>query len=283
MCGRFACSLNPEQIVERLHRDNYCREDIQVDCQDFRPSYNVAPIHQIVTLYENNNQKSLKTMEWGYVPSWIKKLPINRPINARQETLEQTKGFYVSSKDSHRCVIVAEGFYEWKKPGNGTKQPYYIKRKDGQLMMFAGLYDINELTDKSYTCAIVTTEASKEFSSIHTRMPVILNQDQVNTWIDGSIPWSSRVIDLMKSFEGELESYQVTDKVGSVKNDFPGLVKPIDSQRGSISQFLKPQCPDEEKNKEIAPFDMDDTNKKRKSSQQEKITDFFNNNKRKRN
>lgn len=62
MCGRFACSLNPEQIVERLHRDNYCREDIQVDCQDFRPSYNVAPIHQIVTLYENNNQKSLKTM-----------------------------------------------------------------------------------------------------------------------------------------------------------------------------------------------------------------------------
>ncbi|KAI8972085.1 hypothetical protein BDB01DRAFT_854786 [Pilobolus umbonatus] len=237
MCGRFCCSHSAEEIQSRVQHEM----DMSVkwvNQERFVPRYNVCPSKYIPVL-KMDKQYILEPMSWGYIPPWAKHAPKIRPINARDDTLRHHCLFDASKKT--RCVIIADGFYEWKKLENKKKQAHYIKRADGKFMLFAGLY--SHPKDMPPTCVIITTEASKLFQQIHTRMPVIMNNEDVYRWLDPLSEWPAHLI---QPFQGDLTFYPVTDRVGNIHNESPDFIVPI--KENSISQFLKrknpfPQCP----------------------------------------
>ncbi|GAA5805633.1 hypothetical protein HPULCUR_011154 [Helicostylum pulchrum] len=242
MCGRFCCSLNPESLETKLYEDNIVAEsEIRwVDKEKYFPSYNVCPARYILTMYQDDKSKKqvLQPMQWGFIPSWSKTRDM--PINARAETLQEKSKIFDSAKRHKRCVIITEGFYEWKKLSGNKRKPYFVKRKDGQCMVFAGLYDTNTfVADKLNTCVIITTHSTGSFASIHSRMPVILDHDAISTWLDCRLDWSQPIIDLLKPFKGPLDCYQVGNDVGAIKNDSPSLIVPIDNKESSIFHYLK--------------------------------------------
>ncbi|CDH57205.1 duf159 domain protein [Lichtheimia corymbifera JMRC:FSU:9682] len=241
MCGRFACSLCPYELRTTLRSSDVAVSDKWNDEDYFHPSYNVAPRKWIpVVRYADNNDLILQTMKWGFIPSWAKHTPDNQPINARDETLSVGHSMFDHAKNKGRCIVVAEGFFEWKKLTEKKKIPYYTKRKDGKLMLFAGLYDHSNIDGQSlYTCTIVTTSPSKFFSFLHDRMPVILENGspEVEKWLS-SEPWGKDISKIMKPYEGELDCYQVTDAVGPTTNNSSDFVVPVDQLKGSISNFF---------------------------------------------
>ncbi|KAG2205796.1 hypothetical protein INT47_003979 [Mucor saturninus] len=237
MCGRFCCSLNRASVTTELYNHAVCEdEDIPwLDKDKYVASYNVCPTRYVLALYQDtvSKHKVLQSMQWGFIPSWSKNSAMAKPINARSETL-QVASIFSSAKP---CIIIAEGFYEWKT--SSTKIPFYVKRRDGQLMLFAGLYDTNKhFGDKLTTCAIITTQASEFFAVIHDRMPVILETKDVDLWLDHGALLSKSVIHLLKPYKGPLQCYQVSNEVGQIKKDTPDLIVPIDSKKSSITHFL---------------------------------------------
>ncbi|GAN10248.1 DUF159 domain protein [Mucor ambiguus] len=253
MCGRFCCSLNTEELRNELHEENVLpdRNTEWVDQDSYRPSFNVCPSRSIPAVLEKaqTHTKIMQSMQWGFIPSWLKSNPYSKPINARIETLTEKSSMFDKSKNANRCIIAAEGFFEW----NRKKQAFFIKRADNKMMLFAGLYSTAYIDDRSVTtCTLITTAASEFFSKIHDRMPVILEPDNVDAWINSKVFWSNDVIKLLKPFDGELNCHQVTDKVGSVKNDSPDLVQPLDERKSSISHFLKPARIKDEISKDLS-------------------------------
>ncbi|KAL9123588.1 MAG: hypothetical protein Q9217_006994, partial [Psora testacea] len=193
----------------------------------------------------------LQSMKWGLIPFWTKRNPdyatILRTINARDDSLASKGGMWHSMKQRKRCIVVAQGFYEWlKKGGSKEKIPHYVKRKDEQLMCFAGLWDCvrYEGTDeKQYTYTIITTDSNKQLSFLHDRMPVILENgsDQIRTWLDpGRSEWSKELQSLLKPFSGELECYPVSKEVGKVGNNSPAFIVPVASSqnKNNIANFF---------------------------------------------
>ena len=193
----------------------------------------------------------LQKMKWGLVPFWTKRNPdygtLMKTINARDDSLAAKGGMWASMKHKKRCVVVAQGFYEWlKKNGGKEKIPHYTKRKDGQLMCFAGLWDCVRYEDsdeKHYTYTIITTDSNEQLSFLHDRMPVILENgsDEIRTWLDPSrTEWSKDLQSLLKPFPGELECYPVTKDVGKVGNNSPSFVIPVASSenKNNIANFF---------------------------------------------
>ncbi len=187
-----------------------------------------------------------------------------KTINARDDSLMENRGMWNTMKKSKRCIVVAQGFYEWlKKNGGKEKVPHFVKRKDGQLMCFAGLWDCVQyeglsyeydrlmscLTlykgseDKHYTYTIITTDSNKQLSFLHDRMPVILENgsDQVRTWLDPNrSEWSKELQALLKPFQGELDCYPVSKDVGKVGNNSPSFIVPVASaeNKNNIANFF---------------------------------------------
>lgn len=192
----------------------------------------------------------LQSMRWGLIPFWTKRNPnygaIMKSINCRDDSLCQQGGMWASMKRTKRCIVIAEGFFEWLKTGPKDKLPHYIKRKDGHLMCLAGLWDCVTYEDsdaKTYTYAIITTDANKQTRFIHDRMPVILDPgcEDLRTWLDPNrTDWSHCLQSLLKPFEGELEIYAVKKDVGKVGNDSPSFVIPLDSKenKSNIVHFF---------------------------------------------
>ena len=193
----------------------------------------------------------LQSMKWGLVPSWTKRNPdygsVLKTINARDDSLASKGGMWNTMKQRKRCIVVAQGFYEWlKKNGGKEKIPYYVKRKDEQLMCFAGLWDCVQYEgsdEKHYTYTIITTYSNKQLSFLHDRMPVILENgsDQIRTWLDPSrSEWSKELQSLLKPFEGELECYAVSKDVGKVGNNSPAFIVPVASteNKHNIANFF---------------------------------------------
>ncbi len=150
-------------------------------------------------------------------------------------------------KKQKRCIIVAQGFFEWLKKNNGKdKLPHFTKRKDGQLMCFAGLWDCVQFEDsenKLFTYSIITTESNKQLNFLHDRMPVILENgsDAIRTWLDPTqTEWTGELQSLLQPFSGELECYQVSKDVGKVGNNSPSFLVPIDStaNKNNIANFF---------------------------------------------
>lgn len=209
----------------------------------------------------------LQSMKWGLIPFWTKRNPdygtVMRTINARDDSLASKGGMWNTMKQRKRCIVVAQGFYEWlKKNGGKEKIPHYVKRKDEQLMCFAGLWDCVQYEgsdEKHYTYTIITADSNKQLSFLHDRMPVILENgsDQIRTWLDPSrSEWSKDLQSLLKPFEGDLDCYPVTKDVGKVGNNSPTFIVPVASteNKNNIANFFsnaKKSTKGEEEKKQI--------------------------------
>ena len=202
MCGRFSLTSKIEHVIEQLNI---------INAIELAPSYNIAPTQDIAVVRLYNERFEISKMRWGLIPFWMKEKPkTNNLINARAETVSSKPSFR-NAYTKRRCLIPANGFYEWQKSASG-KQPYYIERKDKHVFTFAGLWEHWELGGESIdSCTIITTAANNEMQSIHQRMPVIINSDQYDTWFHAEDPAS-----LLSPYpSGILNLYPVSSHVNS--------------------------------------------------------------------
>ena len=255
MCGRYASARKRQDLLEefRIERDRV------VD--DLEPDYNVAPtkpVYAVLTRGERGSAagsdgaagqakdvaRELRVLRWGLIPSWAKDPAIgSRMINARVETVDSKPSFR-SAFTKRRCLLPADGFYEWIKveqDGKTRKQPYYILRADDGELAFAGLYEL--WRDKSqpddhprawlWTTVIITTTAPDEAGRIHDRMPMVIDPAQWGDWLDPANNDPSRVHPLLvPAAASGLVSYPVGIDVNYVRNNGPGLIKPLDPSTG---------------------------------------------------
>lgn len=181
MCGRFTITLTKEDFISYLSK----YEDININVDGFNmPNYNIAPSEQILAMIYHDKKYRVGPIKWGFVPSFAKntKSGLNM-INARSETLLEKAAFKNAIK-SNRCIIFADSFYEWKKI-NGKKVPMRIQLKEQEIFAFAGLWSSYKDQEKTiYTATIITTKANNFMSTIHDRMPVILNENDIKSWLD---------------------------------------------------------------------------------------------------
>ncbi|KAK7416779.1 hypothetical protein QQX98_004972 [Neonectria punicea] len=182
----------------------------------------------------------LQSMKWGLVPFWSKRKPdygmMLKTINCRSDSLSTPGGMWATMKARKRCIVIAQGFFEWLKVGPKEKMPYFVKRDDGRLMCFAGLWDCVQYEgsdDKTYTYTIITTDSNKQLKFLHDRMPVVLEpgSDDLRMWLDPCRrEWSHELQALLKPFDGKLSVYPVTKDVGKVGNNSPSFIIPLDSK-----------------------------------------------------
>ena len=204
---------------------------LEADDDAVAPDYNVAPTRDVPVLRVREEARHLDYLRWGLVPRWAKDLRIgSKMINARAETVA-TKNSYRSAFTRRRCIVAADGFYEWKRLDPKTKQPMYIYRTDGDPLAFAGLYE--RWTDAEnlreiHTCTIITTTPNDDMANIHDRMPVLLAPSRWDEWID---PTNSDVDTLQQLLvpapNGLLTSHPVSELVNNVRNNEPALLNPI--------------------------------------------------------
>ena len=213
MCGRITLRRPDNVRLERL--------DTRPLFESL-PRHNIAPSQKLWTITESNEKRSLSLMQWGLIPSWSKK-PAGF-INAKAETLE-TKPSFKEAFIRRRCLIPADGFYEWEKLGK-AKQPHYFQMKDGAPFFLAGLWDEWQLDGTSIkTCTIVTTTPNRLLATIHDRMPVILQYDALDEWLRSSAK-VSELRELLSPFpDSEMEGFPVSPQVNGSEADHPGLVE----------------------------------------------------------
>ena len=222
MCGRCTLTVNPAEAEEEF-------EGISFPVK-FAPRYNIAPTQPVLAI-PNDGKNAADFFLWGLIPSWSKDPAIgNRLINARGETLAEKPAFRGSYKYK-RCLIPADGFYEWKtQPGTKTKTPHFIHLKTGKTFAFAGLWDEWLAADGSpiRSCTIVTTSPNELMSSIHNRMPVILQSKDYEEWIDAAPRSPDSLKHLIKGFPAELmQAYPVSTLVNSPANDRAECMQPL--------------------------------------------------------
>jgi putative SOS response-associated peptidase YedK len=216
------------------------------------PDYNVAPTVVVPAVFERRVRDSgevrrrLAPLVWGLVPSWAKDPSIgSRMINARLETVAEKPAFRRAFQ-LRRCVLPADGFYEWYTP-EGTrpagksskikKQPFFIHRADGDRLAMAGVYEIwrdpakDPEDDSAWlrTCSVITTDATDAAGHIHDRMPMVISKDAIDAWLDPDLTDPKAALELLAVTEADqLEAYPVSTAVNSVDNNDPSLIKPID-------------------------------------------------------
>lgn len=219
MCGRFTLTQPAQAVAERF--------GVQFVLFQFSPRYNIAPSQPVAVIIQNGERR-LEACRWGLVPFWAKDPEIgHRLINARAETLAEKPAFKYSLT-RRRCLIPADGFYEWRKEGN-RRVPVYIRRRDGGLFAFAGLWDEWQSPDGSplRTCTIITTEPNALIAAIHNRMPAILKPQDEAVWLDTSLKNPSQLLTMLHPYpEAELEAYPVSLRVNSPNNDDPSCIQP---------------------------------------------------------
>ena len=221
MCGRFTLTVDPAQAQENFNNFTFPEK--------FAPRFNIAPTQPILAI-PNDEKFTADFFIWGLIPMWAKDPSIgNRLINARAETLAEKPSFRGSLKYK-RCLILADGFYEWKSAdGKKSKTPFFIHMKDRKPFAFAGLWDSWNSPEGSQlkTCTIITTEPNELMSLLHNRMPVILHPRDYDKWLDPSAQTPDQLIPLLKPFPAEMmDAYPVTPLVNKPSNDTPELVVP---------------------------------------------------------
>lgn len=221
MCGRFTLTAD----INALHA-SFPWVEIP---SELTPRYNIAP-GQPIAVIPNNGTNRLDFFLWGLIPSWAKDPSIgNRMINARAESLAEKPSFRAAFR-RRRCLILADGFYEWRAEGTRRKTPMYIRLASGKPFAFAGLWESWTAPDGStiLSCTIITTRPNPLMAAIHNRMPVILAQDSYSAWIDPREAKPRQLIDLLQPYpEAEMVAYPVSPLVNSPQNDLPACIQPV--------------------------------------------------------
>ena len=193
----------------------------------FEANYNVAPSH-LCPVIPQMDPDHIQLFRWGLIPYWARDVKIGyRMINARGETLAEKSSFKEPLKRS-RCLVLADGFYEWKKEGK-NKQPYRIGLQDASIMSLAGLYDQwrSPEGEMIYSFTIITTEPNSLTATIHDRMPVILDSVEAEKWLQADLP-QDEALNLLRPYEAErMQAYPVSSAVGNVRNNDPSLILPF--------------------------------------------------------
>lgn len=216
MCGRYVAATTPGELADYLGVD-------EIRTEGSAESYNVAPTDEVYVVAQRSEGRVLGTMKWGLVPHWAKDPSIgSKMINVRAETISDKFG---RAFERRRCLVPADGFYEWEKRDDGTRHPFYIRRHDGAPLAFAGLWE--RWGDDLRTCTIVTTEANDMVGRIHDRMPVVLAPSDWDTWLDRDNKDTDSLAKLLvPADERAFEMYEVNRAVNSVKNNAPELIEP---------------------------------------------------------
>jgi putative SOS response-associated peptidase YedK len=222
MCGRFTLTIDPTHLQEAF--------PWAVIPNDLSPRYNIAP-SQPVAVIPNTGDNILSMYQWGLIPSWSKDPAIGgRMINARAESLAEKPSFRNAYR-RRRCLILADGFYEWKQsPGLKSKQPVYIRLISNQPFAFAGLWEhwTSPNSSEIRSCTIITTQPNSLLQSIHNRMPVILPPETFSQWISPSDLPAIQLNELLVPYPAdEMIAYPVSKMVNSPQFDSPDLIKPI--------------------------------------------------------
>ena len=221
MCGRFTLTVNPAELEEKFGNYTFPKK--------FAPRFNIAPTQPVLVI-PNNEKFKADFFVWGLIPMWAKDPSIgSRLINARGETVAEKPSFRGSLKYK-RCLILADGFYEWKsQPGKKSKTPFFIHMKDRKPFAIAGLWDTWNSPDGSTikSCTLITTEPNELMAMIHDRMPVILHPRDYAKWLDPSPQTPDQLLPLFKPFPADsMDAYPVSTLVNKASNDVAELVVP---------------------------------------------------------
>jgi len=219
MCGRKTLTMSKKAIIEELMIDDW-------QVEDYAPSYNIAPTQNSLVLVQERGSKIVRSMKWGLIPAWSKnELYGSKMINARSETVT-TKSSFKNLIPKNRCIVLSDGYYEWKQSG-GRKAPFFIQKKDGGLMLFAGLWTTWSMSSKKvFTYTILTTKAQKDISAIHYRMPVLIHKSKAEMWINLDNKFSEVRKKLTETKE-VLNCYQVSDLVNKPNNNSVACIAPF--------------------------------------------------------
>jgi putative SOS response-associated peptidase YedK len=227
MCGRYTETAALEELAERFGI-TLAQEDVEA----LRPSYNVAPSQAVPIVVNADGGRALRLARWGFKPHWMRESKL-APINARAESL-LTGQMFREAVTRARCLVPADGFYEWQaRPGQKRKQPYYVRLKGGGIFAFAGLWSpAHPETATPPTCTIITTSANPLVAPIHNRMPVILDPSDEARWLDPAFTGPAAISACLRPFPAErMEAYPVSALVSSPNNDDRGLIEPATEAR----------------------------------------------------
>jgi len=220
MCGRYTLTIDPAELMDRF---NLTSADYVA-----QPRYNVAPTQPVAVVYDESPH-TLSAAQWGLIPSWSKDAGIgSKMINARAETLDE-KPSYSRLLKKKRCLVLADGFYEWQKHEDGSKTPMRITLADGSPFALAGLWDVWKTPEGEWlkTCTIITTSPNELMESIHNRMPAMLIRDAEAEWLNKANDDAGYLKSLLAPYPAEqMKAYAVSKAVNNVKNDQPAVIEP---------------------------------------------------------
>ena len=219
MCGRKTLTHDMHSIIQELAIDEW------IDPDSYSLSYNIAPTQQSPILVFENSRRIVKPMQWGLVPNWSNKQTIgSKLINARSETLTNKPSFQ-NLLAKNRCVVITDGYYEWKS-SREEKHPYYFHHPQKLLLPMAGLWSSWASSEGNIilTYTIITTHPKKDFAYIHNRMPVILDPSLITTWIDVESYCFNDTMNMLEPYPHSLTVYPVSQKVNNPQNNSPDCI-----------------------------------------------------------
>ena len=223
MCGRYASSRDARDLVDAFEVE-------QPPEQVLPPSWNVAPTDPVSAVLQRDGVRRLQVLRWGLVPSWSKDARgAARLINARRETVARKPAFRAAYA-RRRCLVPADGYYEWQRDG-ARKQPWYLSPRDGAPLAMAGLYEVwaREDGERLWTCTIVTTDAADDLGHIHDRTPLLVPRSSWARWLDPDVEEPGEEL-LVPATAGVLDAWPVGAAVGDVRRNGPELVAPLAPQ-----------------------------------------------------
>lgn len=221
MCGRYASARSVQDLAEAFGIGD---DDIEGVAD---PDWNVAPTKPVTVVVERSGRRALGTMRWGLVPSWASDPGIGaRLINARLETVHEKPAFR-DALTSRRCLLPADGWYEWAQQPDGTRQPHYLTAPDGRVLALAGLWErwYDAEGRVMVTTTIVTGPAPPDLQAIHDRAPIVIPRKDWSAWLDVRMPAAAV---LVPTASGVVSAHPVGADVGDVRANGPQLTEPVD-------------------------------------------------------
>ncbi|MEH2073127.1 MAG: SOS response-associated peptidase [Nostoc sp.] len=232
MCGRFTLNQSAEALAQVFHVEPVL---------DLAADFNIAPTRMVATVLRNpeSEKREFKQLYWGLIPSWAKDAGMGaKLINARAETVAEKSAFRSAFKH-RRCLVLADGFYEWQRQP-GKKQPFYFRLQDGQPFAFAGLWERwrSPTNEEVISCTILTTAANELLQPIHERMPVILEPQDYDLWLDSQVQTPQTLQELLRPYPAPaMTAYPVSTLVNNSRHHSPECIIPLSEKNVPTNQL----------------------------------------------